>query len=158
MDAGVLEAFYDRTSSAAYALATCMLGEDEPAADLVVAAYRQSFESDDDSENHLLLRVRNLAAADLRRRRADGQPCDSYRPEHGTPCADALDRLTQRERTLIQLAYFDGFHTQELATRYSTSSTNIARELSRSMKLLGELLRTGPGGSTQNRTHSAHST
>ncbi len=164
-DEAALAAFYDATAARAFALARRLLRDAAEAEETVADVYWQVWsqaERYDPARGRvaawLLMICRSRALDRLRRREiAETHPePDSLRPDLYRDEADppsllalaernselhaALATLTERERALLGLAFFEGLTHQEIAARTGTPLGTVKTVLRRALQTLKERL------------------
>ena len=144
--------FYEWTARPVWLYLARMTGDDRLADDLLQEAYYRflranaSFESDDHRRNYLFRIATNLVR-DLRRR---PRPADRtletgehlIDPTHPTPehvarridLARAMQRLKPRERSLLWLAYGQGFSHEEIAAALGLKTGSLKALLFRAWR------------------------
>jgi RNA polymerase sigma-70 factor, ECF subfamily len=138
-DAGAADALYERFSSRIYGLGMVMLGGDAAAQDLVQDTFVKLWRSADrydasrgKLETWVLLSARSLAIDAIRRRVLEARTLESAgRPREEDPSAGpddiavagdmaararkAMQRLSPQQRAALELAYFGGRTSVEVA-------------------------------------------
>lgn len=160
-------AFYNQTSRAVWMYLARMTGDSRVADDLLQETYYRFLRStttfaNDDHRRHYLFRIATNLAHDHRRRpqlraSASEKPNDEQRTgDHGTRVVEhidlsrAMERLKPRDRTLLWLAYAQGFSHEEIAQTLGLKAASLKALLFRARRRLASLLRGGarrtPGG------------
>jgi RNA polymerase sigma-70 factor (ECF subfamily) len=153
--------FYDQTARSIWAYLARTTGDDRLADDLLQETYyrflrtRTTFESDD-HRRHYLFRIATNLVRDLRRRRrqedvdiddaaiqtAEEQGNAGDRAVRRIDLARAMEQLKPRERSLLWLAYAQGFSHEEIAGLLGLKTASLKallfRARRRMMGLLGE--------------------
>ena len=158
-------AFYELTSRPVWVYLTRMTGDSRAADDLLQEAYyrllrtKATFESDDHRRNYLYRIATNLVHDQRRRPRADREPLvDAERepaPESLTgsesraasriDLARAMARMKPRERSMLWLAYAQGWSHEEIATAIGVKTASMKAMLHRARHRLVKILG-GPEG------------
>ena len=155
--------FYDLTARSVRVYLARMTRDDRLADDLLQETYyrflrsKASFDSDDHRRNYLFRIATNLVH-DHRRRpgievaalREDtmASPGDVHTAERTAQRIDlsrAMDQLKPRERTLLWLAYAQGWSHEELAASLGVKTASLKAMLHRARHRLAVLLK-NPGG------------
>jgi RNA polymerase sigma-70 factor, ECF subfamily len=160
-------AFYEQTARPVWAYLARTTGDDRLADDLLQEAYyrflrtRATFESDDHRRNYLFRIATNLVRDHRRRPRheglhrivdAEGAPssADPHTAERAVRRLDlgrAMEQLNPRERSMLWLAYAQGFSHEEIAGLLGVKKSSLKALLYRArQRLLGLLGKPGPGG------------
>jgi RNA polymerase sigma-70 factor, ECF subfamily len=152
-------AFYERTARAVWAYLARTTGDGRLADDLLQETYyrflraRRSVESDDHRRHYLFRIATNLVHDHRRHPRREQQGVETLSDESlvtDTGAAAravrridlrrALDQMTPRERSLLWLAYGEGFSHQEIARVHGLKATSLKVLLYRArQRLLGLL-------------------
>jgi RNA polymerase sigma-70 factor (ECF subfamily) len=157
--------FYDRTARPLRIYLARMTHDDRFADDLLQEAYyrflrsRATFDDDEHRKNYLFRIATNLVHDHRRRRAAPNVPIEAGADAPGvTPCADAIDhvasldlarameQLKPRERSLLWLAYAQGWSHQEIAAALGVKTASLKALLFRARRRLAALLRTPATG------------
>lgn len=151
--------FYELTSRPLWAYVARMTGDDRLADDLLQESYyrflrsRVSF-ADDDHRRHYLFRVATNLIHDHRRRSRAGvadaddlvaavdadDPHTDARAVKRLDLTRALRRLKPRERTLLWLAYAQGWSHAEIAESLGLKTTSLKALLFRARQRLVQML------------------
>jgi RNA polymerase sigma-70 factor (ECF subfamily) len=150
--------FYDQTARPVWAYLARTTGDDRLADDLLQEAYyrflrsRATLESDDHRRNYLFRIATNLARDHWRRPRTErlGEDTNAERLSVDAHSADravrrldlakAMGRLKPRERSLLWLAYAQGFSHEEIADVLGLKKASLKALLFRArQKLIGLL-------------------
>jgi RNA polymerase sigma-70 factor (ECF subfamily) len=168
MDEEAFRAFYELTAKSLHAYLCRALGDSRAADDLLQETYYRflrtprSFDSDNHRRNYLFRIASNLIVDDRRVPRratvdvehADGadatprQPDVAERATTKIDLARAMDRLSRRERSLLWLAYAQGWSHQEIAVALGLKRASLKTLLFRARRHLVRLLTTSRGGRT----------
>lgn len=158
--------FYEQTARPVWAYLARTTGDDRLADDLLQEAYyrflrtRASFEGDDHRRHYLFRIATNLVRDHRRRPRRDGGAVDSSEIERlpvDSSAADravrrldlnrAMARLKPRERSMLLLAYVQGFSHEEIAGVLGVKKASLKALLYRArQRLLGMLETPGERG------------
>ncbi|RPH56066.1 MAG: sigma-70 family RNA polymerase sigma factor [Acidobacteria bacterium] len=154
--------FYEQTSRPVWAYLARITGDGRLADDLLQEAYyrflrtRANFESDDHRRNYLFRIATNLVV-DHRRRcgHEEGRRLDGSRAEEASAgshegdravrrldLARAMEQMKPRERSLLWLAYAQGFSHEEIADVLGLKKASLKALLFRARKRLIGLLGT----------------
>jgi RNA polymerase sigma-70 factor, ECF subfamily len=158
--------FYEQTARPVWIYLARMTGDDRLADDLLQETYyrflrtRTAFESDD-HRRHYLFRIATNLVHDHRRRprRESGaldesashdftsEPIDvGERTVRRLDLARAMDKLKPRDRSMLWLAYAQGFSHEEIAGMLGLRTSSLKALLHRARQRLIALLRARPGG------------
>jgi RNA polymerase sigma-70 factor, ECF subfamily len=165
MDEDAFRAFYDLTSRAVWAYLSHVTGDPHAADDLLQETYirflgtNRRWESDAHRRNYLFRIATNLARDRHRRNRLrlagpldDGRalaaaaPAASPDAESRADLRRALERLSDRERELLWLAYAEGSSHREIGDALGLRAGSIRVLLFRARRKLAALLRGAGGG------------
>jgi RNA polymerase sigma-70 factor (ECF subfamily) len=155
-------AFYDQTSRPVWAYLARITGDGRLADDLLQESYyrflrtRADFESDDHRRNYLFRIATNLVRDHRRRfgheegRRLQGSPTEDVtagahegdRAVRRLDLARAMEQMKPRERSLLWLAYAQGFSHEEIAEVLGLKKASLKALLFRARKRLIGLLGT----------------
>jgi RNA polymerase sigma-70 factor, ECF subfamily len=164
-DEQALGTLYDRWSDAVYGLVTRIVRDDAEAEELVEAVFWQAWQqaerytSDRGAPGAWLLAIARSRSLDrlrsLRRRRED-QPADdavfANTPAIGDPLSDldaneraarvssAVQTLPAEQRTVMELAYFEGLSQTEIADKLSVPLGTVKTRARLGLKKLRDLL------------------
>jgi len=161
MTEDAFRSFYDLTAKPVWAYIARMTGDDRLADDLLQEAYyrflrtRATFDSDDHRRNYLFRIATNLVR-DHRRRpgveRAFDETLDATRVAGDQHVAEravrrmdlvrAMDQMKPRERSLLWLAYAQGFSHEEIAQLLGLRKGSLKALLFRARQRLLGFLRT----------------
>lgn len=166
-DASALEQLYDEYSGAALGLALRMLGDRTVAEEVVQESFwrvwrrAETFEPDRRFLTWLFSIVHHLAIDELRKRRGrassvelDADPDQAWDlPDEGMNVEEtawsnvageqvraAMARLPQAQRTVIELAYFEGLTHQEIADRLNEPLGTVHTRARLGLLKLAEIL------------------
>jgi RNA polymerase sigma-70 factor (ECF subfamily) len=151
--------FYDQTARSVWTYLARTTGDDRLADDLLQEAYyrflrtRATFESDDHRRNYLFRIATNLARDHWRRPRverslvgdvdAERLSVDAHSADRAVrrlDLAKAMGRMKPRERSLLWLAYGQGFSHEEIAEVLGLKKASLKALLFRArQKLIGLL-------------------
>lgn len=157
--------FYELTARPVKVYLARMTGDDRLADDLLQEAYYKflrssaTFESDDHRRNYLFRIATNLVHDHRRRPRLEvaassavqeqvASPADSRTAERAEARIDlsrAMDHLKPRERSLLWLAYAQGWSHEEIASALGVKTASLKGMLFRARHRLAVILR-NPGG------------
>jgi RNA polymerase sigma-70 factor (ECF subfamily) len=158
MDEDAFRAFYDRTSRAVWVYLARVTGDRQQADDLLQETYyrflrvRSSFDSDE-HRRHYLFRIATNLVHDHRRRAkhaevpAAQEPGPS--PDHGDSAdrlarridvSRAMEQLKPRERSLLWLAYAQGWSHEEIASTLGLKTASLKSLLHRARRRLAAVL------------------
>ena len=160
MNEETFRVFYEQTARAVWMYLVRMTGDDRLADDLLQETYYRflrasaSFQSEDHRRNYLFRIATNLVRDHRRRPRTDGVPLDDGdRLPAGavdTSTADrvarhidlerAMGQLKPRERSLLWLAYAQGFSHAEIAASLGLKTASLKALLFRARQRLMGLL------------------
>jgi len=159
--------FYEQTARPVWAYLARTTGDDRLADDLLQEAYyrflrtRASFESDDHRRNYLFRIATNLGRDHRRRPRHDERvfveasepahlPADSHTADRAVRRLDlarAMEQMKPRERSMLWLAYAQGFSHEEIAAVLGVKKSSLKALLYRArQRLLGLLGSPGERG------------
>jgi RNA polymerase sigma-70 factor, ECF subfamily len=160
-------AFYDQTARPIWVYLARTTGDDRLADDLLQETYyrflrtRTMFESDDHRRHYLFRIATNLVRDQWRRARTDAidrsQAADASSATDDHAVGDralgridvirALDQLKPRERSLLWLAYAQGFSHEEIASQLGLRTGSLKALLFRARRrlvnILGDRYRSG---------------
>lgn len=166
MTEDTFRAFYEQTARPVWVYLARITGDDRLADDLLQEAYyrflrsRATFESDDHRRNYLFRIATNLVRDHRRRpgnhsralvetRESDIAPADPHAAERAVRRLDlarAMERLKPRERSLLWLAYAQGFSHEEIAGLLGLKKASMKALLFRArQRLLGLLAKPRQG-------------
>ena len=163
MDEEAFRAFYELTARPLWAYLARTTGDSRLADDLLQEAYyrflraRASFESED-HRRHYLFRIATNLIRDQRRLprveqagvEADAAAADSHSGDKAVARIDlsrAMKRLKPRERSLLWLAYAQGWSHEEIAAALGLKTASLKCLLHRArQRLLGLLVNPRTGG------------
>jgi RNA polymerase sigma-70 factor (ECF subfamily) len=153
--------FYDRTARGLWLYLARMTRDDRLADDLLQETYYRflrtttAFEDDEHRKNYLFRIATNLVHDHRRRPRLDSQALANEQSSGSATAGDsgdravsridlarAMDQLKPRERTLLWLAYAQGWSHQEIAASLGVKTASMKALLHRARKRLAGLLRT----------------
>ena len=157
--------FYELTARPVRAYLGRMTGDDRLADDLLQETYYKFlrshalFQSDDHRRNYLFRIATNLVrdhrrrpqvevAASPARQEAVASPVDTHTDERAAARIDlarAMDHLKPRERSLLWLAYAQGWSHEEIAGALGVKTASLKAMLFRARHRLAVILR-NPGG------------
>ena len=157
-------AFYNQTSRAVWMYLARMTGDSRLADDLLQETYYRFLRStttfaNDDHRRHYLFRIATNLVHDHRRRpqlratASDMAQEEQRTSDHGTrvveqiDLARAMERLRPRDRTLLWLAYAQGFSHEEIAQTLGVKAASLKALLFRARRRLASLMR-GPSRRT----------
>ncbi len=165
-DRAALAALYDRYASTMLAVAVRMLGERRESEDLLhdvfLEAWRQSADFDPQRGSvraWLMIRVRSRAldrrksAGATRVRSLDSEPIEpatnasddpSLGPDRARVSA-ALARLPDEQRTVLELGYFEGLSSSEIAERIGAPIGTVKSRVAAALGKLRAMLADQPG-------------
>jgi RNA polymerase sigma-70 factor, ECF subfamily len=161
MDEEAFRTFYERTARPLWAYLARTTGDGRVADDLLQEAYyrllrtRTAFESEDHRRHYLFRIATNLARDHHRRPRveslaADHPASDPRTAERATARIDlsrAMDQLKPRERSLLWLAYAQGWSHEEIAAALGLKTASLKCLLHRArQRLLGLMAHPTRGG------------
>ena len=151
--------FYDQTARPIWLYLARTTGDDRLADDLLQETYyrflrtRASFESDDHRRHYLFRIATNLVKDQWRRSRpsvVDLDEVSAVTAAEDVNVGDgalrrmeltrALDQLKPRERTLLWLAYAQGFSHEEIASQLGLRTASLKALLFRARRRLASLL------------------
>lgn len=159
--------FYEQTARPLWLYLARTTGDDRLADDLLQESYyrflrtRTVFESDDHRRHYLFRIASNLVRDQWRRARTDavelGEAADAETPTEDSAVGDralrridvsrALDRLKPRERSILWLAYAQGFSHEEIASQLGLRTSSLKALLFRARRrlvaVLGDRYRSG---------------
>ena len=155
--------FYEWTARPVWLYLARMTGDDRLADDLLQEAYYRflradaSFESDEHRRNYLFRIATNLVRDQRRRPRVDAAlegaervpDLTSATAEHVARRIDltrAMQRLKPRERSLLWLAYAQGFSHEEIAATLGLKTGSLKALLFRARRRLLSMMNTARGG------------
>jgi RNA polymerase sigma-70 factor (ECF subfamily) len=164
MDEETFRAFYDLTARPLWVYLARMSGDHRLADDLLQETYyrflrrRARFESDEHRRHYLFRIATNLVHDHRRRPRPDGADLQvaetaetDRRVADRTPeridLARAMGRLRPRERSLLWLAYAQGWSHEEIARSLGVKTASLKALLHRARRRLIGLLSNPGGGS-----------
>ena len=159
-DADAIGTLYDESSSLTFGLIMHILQDQETAEEALVDVYVrvrdqvQSRGPDDDAVSWMIRLARGAALA---RRKPDARPRNQAPP--ALPAApatsvtpfeplrrerlqigSAMDQLTARQRSIIQMTYFGGLTARDVAAALEISTQHVMSEIRRAMLTLRHLL------------------
>lgn len=157
--------FYELTARPVKVYLSRMTGDDRLADDLLQEAYYKflrssaTFESDDHRRNYLFRIATNLVHDHRRRPRIEvaagseaqeraAAPADARTAEQTAARIDlarAMDHLKPRERSLLWLAYAQGWSHEEMAAALGVKTASLKGMLFRARRRLAVILK-NPGG------------
>jgi RNA polymerase sigma-70 factor (ECF subfamily) len=165
MNEEAFRVFYERTARPVWLYLARMTRDDRLADDLLQEAYYRflrsstAFEDDDHRKNYLFRIATNLVHDHRRRPRRDDVPLgDSEQRPHDTAnagdqaaqridLARAMEQLKPRERSLLWLAYAQGWSHEEIAASLGVKTASMKALLHRARRRLATLLgRPRPSG------------
>lgn len=151
--------FYEQTARPLWTYLARMTGDDRLADDLLQEAYyrflrtRTEFESDDHRRNYLYRIATNLAYDHRRRPRREEALRDEHHGQGPVARHDlgaravlrvdlrrAMDRLKPRERSMLWLAYAQGFSHEEIAKVLGLRTSSLKALLHRARRRLVGLM------------------
>jgi RNA polymerase sigma-70 factor (ECF subfamily) len=159
--------FYEQTARPMWLYLARATGDDRLADDLLQETYyrflrsRTTFESDDHRRHYLFRIATNLVRDEWRRARTDavdlgdGSDITTARDDHAVgdralgriDVIRALDQLKPRERSLLWLAYAQGFSHEEIAAQLGLRTGSLKALLFRARRrlvaVLGDRYRSG---------------
>jgi RNA polymerase sigma-70 factor (ECF subfamily) len=159
--------FYEQTARPIWVYLARTIGDDRLADDLLQETYyrflrtRASFESDDHRRHYLFRIASNLVRDEWRRARTDalelGEESDTAPASDDSTVGDrahgridvvrALEQLKPRERSLLWLAYAQGFSHEEIASQLGLRTGSLKALLFRARRrfvnVLGDRYRSG---------------
>jgi RNA polymerase sigma-70 factor (ECF subfamily) len=150
--------FYDRTARPLWLYLARMTRDDRLADDLLQETYyrllrtRATFDDDEHRKNYLFRIATNLVRDHRRHVRttdgAAGRAAAEHRPADADDAAArridldrALDRLKPRERSVLWLAYAQGWSHEEIAASLGVKTASMKALLHRARRRLAALLR-----------------
>ena len=160
MDEETFRGFYDRTSRQLWAYLQRVTGDAHAADDLLQETYYRFLKAPgaiegDAHRRHYLFRIATNVAND-RFRRSKSRPVETFADPDALPgstpgsldrqlhVAQAMDRLTSRERAMIWMAYAHGSSHEEIARTMGLQVSSVKTLLFRARRRLATLLgRTG---------------
>jgi RNA polymerase sigma-70 factor (ECF subfamily) len=161
MDEEAFRAFYELTARPLWAYLARSAGDPRLADDLLQECYyrflraRVGFDSDD-HRRHYLFRIATNLLHDHRRRRTPEQSLGAGRPAPGIPADDrsaaridlarAMGRLKPRDRSMLWLAYAQGWSHEEIARALGLRTGSLKCLLYRARRRLAALLGGPEGG------------
>ena len=168
MDEEAFRAFYELTARSLHGYLCRALGDSRAADDLLQETYyrflrtSRSFDSDNHRRNYLFRIASNLIVDDRRAPRVnavdvehadnvDAPPRHPDVADRATARIDlerAMDRLSRRERSLLWLAYAQGWSHEEIAAAVGVKKASLKTLLFRARRHLVRLLTTSRGGRT----------
>jgi RNA polymerase sigma-70 factor (ECF subfamily) len=149
--------FYEQTARPMWLYLARTTGDDRLADDLLQETYyrflrtRTTFESDDHRRHYLFRIATNLVRDQWRRARTDvmdlgGHDVSEAREDHDVGDR-ALGRIKPRERSLLWLAYAQGFSHEEIAAQLGLRTGSLKALLFRARRrlvaVLGDRYRSG---------------
>jgi RNA polymerase sigma-70 factor (ECF subfamily) len=156
--------FYEQTARPVWIYLARMTSDDRLADDLLQDTYyrflrtRTAFESDDHRRHYLFRIATNLVHDHRRRPRRERAPLDSAQLDVSSERIDvgeravrrldlarAMSQLKPRDRSMLWLAYAQGFSHEEIAGVLGLRTSSLKALLHRARQRLIALLRT-PGG------------
>ncbi len=157
--------FYELTARPVQVYLSRMTGDDRLADDLLQETYYKflrsnaTFDSDDHRKNYLFRIATNLVRDHQRRPRVEvaaspatqegvASPADAHTAERAAARIDlarAMAHLKPRERSLLWLAYAQGWSHQEIATALGVKTASLKAMLFRARHRLAVILK-NPGG------------
>ena len=158
MNEEAFRAFYEQTSRPVWLYLARLTGDRRLADDLLQETYyrflrvRSSFDSDEHRRHYLYRIATNLVFDHRRRRRPDDQPLgteDEAAPRQGDAAdriarridvARALEQLKPRERSLLWLAYAQGWSHEEIASTLGLKTASLKSLLHRARRRLAAVL------------------
>jgi RNA polymerase sigma-70 factor, ECF subfamily len=159
--------FYELTARPVRIYLARMCGDDRLADDLLQESYYRflrsnaSFESDDHRRNYLFRIATNLVHDHRRRPRIEvavppdtvdsmAAPAESHTAERTATRIDlarAMERLKPRERSLLWLAYAQGWSHEEIAASLGVKRASLKAMLHRARRRLAQVMRAAGGRS-----------
>ena len=154
MDEETFRGFYDRTARALWAYLAQTTGDRQHAEDLLQETYYRflrtttTFEDDDHRRNYLFRIATNLVRDQRRRPRVAAVPIDEADgavgagrdgAEHAARRVDlgrAMGHLKPRERSLLWLAYVQGWSHEEIASALGLKTASLKMLLFRARRRL----------------------
>jgi RNA polymerase sigma-70 factor (ECF subfamily) len=150
--------FYNQTSRAVWMYLARMTGDSRLADDLLQETYYRFLRStttfaNDDHRRHYLFRIATNLARDQHRRpqlrgtASEAQPDEQRTSDHGARVVDnidlarAMEQLRPRDRTLLWLAYAQGFSHEEIAQTLGVKAASLKALLFRARRRLASLMR-----------------
>ena len=157
--------FYNQTSRAVWMYLARMTGDSRMADDLLQEAYYRFLRStttfaSDDHRRHYLFRIATNLVRDQRRRpqlhaAVSEDPQHEHRTsDHGNrvvahiDLARAMEQLKPRDRSLLWLAYAQGFSHEEIAQTLGVKAASLKALLFRARRRLASLLRGAARGTS----------
>ncbi len=158
MNEEAFRAFYEQTSRPVWLYLARLTGDRRLADDLLQEAYyrflrvRSSFENDDHRRHYLYRIATNLVLDHRRRRRPADAPLvaeDEAAPRQRDAAdhiaqridvARALEQLKPRERSLLWLAYAQGWSHEEIASTLGLKTASLKSLLHRARRRLAAVL------------------
>ena len=158
MNEEAFRAFYEQTSRPVWLYLARLTGDRRLADDLLQETYyrflrvRSSFDSEEHRRHYLYRIATNLVFDHRRRRRPDDQPLvteDEAAPRQGDAAdriarridvARALEQLKPRERSLLWLAYAQGWSHEEIASTLGLKTASLKSLLHRARRRLAAVL------------------
>jgi RNA polymerase sigma-70 factor, ECF subfamily len=151
-------AFYNQTSRAVWMYLARTTGDSRMADDLLQETYYRFLRStttfaSDDHRRHYLFRIATNLARDQRRRPqlhtavSEDPPHEHRTSDHGNrvvahiDLARAMEQLKPRDRSLLWLAYAQGFSHEEIAQTLGVKAASLKALLFRARRRLALLLR-----------------
>jgi RNA polymerase sigma-70 factor (ECF subfamily) len=164
-------AFYNQTSRSVWMYLARMTGDSRMADDLLQETYYRFLRStatfaNDDHRRHYLFRIATNLARDQHRRpqlrgtASEAQPDEQRTSDHGARVVDnidlarAMEQLRPRDRTLLWLAYAQGFSHEEIAQTLGVKAASLKALLFRARRRLASLMR---GAARRTRTTGGRS-
>jgi DNA-directed RNA polymerase specialized sigma24 family protein len=135
-DAAALAPLYDESSSLTFGLILHMLQDRRAAEDALVDLYGQvralacSRTADEEAVSWLVRLARSVALA--RMNRPDGEPLHRERQA----VTHALNQLTPRQRTILEITYFGGRTTRDAAAELQLSNQQVVVEIRQALLTL----------------------
>jgi RNA polymerase sigma-70 factor (ECF subfamily) len=159
MTEDAFRAFYEQTARPVWIYLARMTGDRRLADDLLQESYyrflrvRSPFESDEHRRHYLFRIATNLVHDHRRRVKTTGAAALSENEPAGQPGADsadriagridlsrAMDQLKPRERSLLWLAYAQGWSHEEIAATLGLKTTSLKSLLHRARRRLAAVL------------------
>lgn len=164
MDEEAFRAFYDKTARPVWLYLARLTGDRRLADDLLQETYyrflrtRAAFESDDHRRHYLFRIATNLVHDSRRRPRSDSHKTGaageialspgahddaSDRLARNIDLARAMERLRPRDRSMLWLAYAQGWSHEEIASTLGLKTASLKSLLHRARRRLATLLVSG---------------
>jgi RNA polymerase sigma-70 factor (ECF subfamily) len=165
MTEDAFRAFYDQTARPLWLYLAKVTGDRRLADDLLQESYYRFLRAttvfaSDDHRRHYLFRIATNLVHDHRRRPAEERSAFPQRDDLGTPAggdaaariarqldlARAMEQLKPRERSLLWLAYAQGWSHQEIAATLGLKTSSLKALLFRARQRLAKLMTQSGGG------------